>query len=224
MKRVILTDRVRQHCAVELSGQFPVETVLTYSNEDALAAHRSKKADLIIIELYGSGMNAVEFCSRVRESAELSRVSIIVCCRDNEIELSESMRCRANAVMRMPVQPSQLHGAVQQLLAIPARTEYQATFSARCARPSLKSSFNCRGRNISITGMLVEADADLQPGDRINCSLVIPPAPSFEAQAVVVRTAFSEGSTGRYGLRFSRLDPAALRAIEAFVQKNLSWR
>lgn len=222
MRKIIVIDRVRHYLDFEL---FPeardIEIVTAFSNEEALTVHKKKNADLIITELYGSGMNAVQFCSLLREAPDLRRVSVIVCCRSNEIELRESERCRANAVVTLPVGPDLLRHTVHQLLSIPARGDYRVHFSARCARYSLHNPFDCEIRNISVTGMLIEAAADLRRGDRINCSLVLPPAASFETQLEVVRAVESKASDrNRYGVRFSRLDQAARRTIESLVEKN----
>jgi CheY-like chemotaxis protein len=193
-----------------------------YSNEEAFDIHGRKKADLIITELYGSGMNAVQLCSQIREAPDLRHVSVIICCRDNEVELSQSRSSRANAVVTLPLKPAHLRHKIQELLAVPSRGGYRASFSARCARHSLHNPFDCIAENISVSGMLIETKADLMQGDRINCSLVLPPAASFEAQAEIVRAEKSNaaGDRIRYGLRFSRLDPLARRAIEVLVQNS----
>ena len=221
MKKIVMTDRIRQLVDFEL---FPegadVEIVTAYSNEDALTIHGRKRADIILVELYRAGMNAVQFCSRIRESADLCRVSVIVCCRANDVELAESGRCRANAVLTMPFEPDHLRHTVRRLLSIPHRGEYRARFSARGAGQGLRSSFDCEIGNISISGMLIEARADLKPGDRINCSLALP-AVSFDTQLEIVRAV--KGVTPErncYGVMFSRLDPPARRAIEILVEKG----
>ncbi len=216
MKKIILTDRIRQLIDFDLFPGEDVELLTAYSNEDALNLHRRKRAHLILVELYGAGMNAVRFCSLIREAADLRQVSVIVCCHANDIELSESGRCRANAVVTMPFEPARLRQAVRRLLEVPHRGEYRAHFSARSAdRP-----FDCEVGNISVTGMLIEAGAELNPGDKINCSLALPSA-SFDAQFEVVR-AVRGGPADRtlYGVRFSRLDPSARRAIEVLVEKS----
>ncbi len=223
MKKIIITDRISQFIDFELFPETAdVEMLTAYSNEEAYDIHRKKKADLIITELFGSGMNAVQFCSLIREDRDMRRVSVIICCRDNEIELGESKRCRANAVMTVPIQPSLLRHKVQELLNISLRGNCPVRFSARCARHSLRDPFDCEIENISTTGMLIEASAELNRGDRINCALVLPPAAAFEMQLEVVRTVKSKTGSDRnqYGVRFSRVDQAAQRVIEKLVEKS----
>ncbi len=221
MKKIIIVDRIRQQLGFELYPEDgDVETITAYSNEGALNMHRKQRADLIMTELYGSGMKGLQLCSTIREDPDLRKVSTIVFCRDNDIELTEGLQCRANAVMTLPVDSGFLRRTVQQLLMIPARADYRGSFIARCARLSGRSFIDCEVENISVTGMLIEADAVLKKGDRLNCSLKLPPAVSLETQAEVIRTVKTTADQRLYGLRFSHLSPSARRAIETLIQQN----
>ena len=222
MKKIIITDRIRQQVGFDVyPDSDDIQAFTAYSNEGVLNLHRKNKVDLIISELYGAGMSALQLCSVIREDPQLRNVSVIICCRDNEIELHQSGLCRANAVLTLPLRSSLLHRTVQQLLAIPVRAFYRIPFSARGARPSARSSFECELENISVTGMLILAKAELNQGDRINCSLTLPQVGSFEAQAEVVRNVRTAADWSQYGLQFSRLEPQVRRAIEAIVQQKV---
>jgi CheY-like chemotaxis protein len=221
MKKIIIVDRIRQQLDFEISPECgEVETITAYSNEGALIVHQKKKADLIITELYGSGMKAVQLCSAIREDPDLRKVSVIVFCRDNEIELRESRQCRANAVMTLPVQSRLLRSTLQRFLMVPERADYRLPFTARSARLSGRSHFECEVENISVTGMLIEADAALKKGDWISCSLTLPPAVIIETQAEVTRTVKTASDQNKYGLRFSDLGPAGRHAIETLIQQR----
>jgi CheY-like chemotaxis protein len=217
MKKIIFIDRVKQTVGIDFFEEVPdAEFITAYSNEDALRVQAREKAGVIITELYGSGMNAREFCDRIREDKALRDVSIIVCCRDNEVERAEAVKCRANAVMTLPLRGSLLRRAINEFLSVPARGAFHAQFSAHTSGPR-GLAVACRTENISVTGMLIRADTELRRGDRLLYSLDLAPARSFAMQAEVVRS-----DRGRYGLRFSRLDPAARKAIEALVSRSPS--
>jgi DNA-binding response OmpR family regulator len=217
MKKIIFTDRVKLNVGLDFFEELSDLEVLTaYSNADALRLHRKEKAALIITELYGSGMSAQQFCARIRDDGELRDVSIIVCCRDNEIELGDAAQCRANAVLTLPLRGAVLRRKVNELLSIPARGSFHAQFSARTSGAT-RMSIDCQTENISVTGMLIKADAELLQGDLLQYSLDLAPARSFAMQAEIVRN-----DRGRYGVRFSRIDPAAQRAIEILVSQNPS--
>ncbi len=217
MKKIIFLDRVKQNVDLDFFEEMSdFEAYTAYSNADALKIHRKEKAALIITELYGSGMGAQQFCAQIRDDGELRDVSIIVCCRDNEIERKEAAQCRANAVLTLPLRGAVLRRTVHELLSIPIRGSFHAQFSARTSGAP-RMAIDCRTENISATGMLIRADAELCRGDQLHCSLDLAPARSFALQAEVVRN-----DRGSYGVRFSRLDPAALRAIEILVSRNPS--
>jgi len=212
MKKIIFIDRVKQNVAHDFFEQLSdIEVFTAYSNADAIRIHRKERAAVIITELYGSGMNARQFCSQIREDEELRDVSIIICCRDNEIERREAGQCRANAVLTVPLTAAAFHQKIRQFLSIPSRGPFHAQFSARTSG-SPRIAIDCRTENISVTGMLIEANAELRRGDLLQYSLDLAPAKSFVMQAEVVRA-----DRGRYGVRFSRLDPAARSAIEALI-------
>jgi len=215
MKKIIFIDRIKQNVGLDFFEELSdIEVLTAYSNADALRVHRKEKAALIITELYGSGMSARQFCAQIRDDGGLRVVSIIVCCRDNEIELGEAAQCRANAVMTLPLRGTVLRRKVHEFLSIPARGSFHAQFSARISKAPLMS-IDCRTENISVTGMLIEAAAELRRGDMLQYSLDLAPARSFAMEAEVVRN-----DRGRYGVRFSRLDPAARRAIEVLVGRG----
>jgi CheY-like chemotaxis protein len=215
MKKILFIDSIKQKVRLDFFEELSDFEVLTaYSNADALRIHRKEKAALIITELYGSGMSAQQFCAQIRDDEELRDVSIIVYCRDNEVELMEARQCRANAVLTLPVHGIVLRQKIHQFLSIPTRGRFHAQFSARTSTaPSM--AIDCRIENISVTGMLIKADAELRRGDVLQYSLDLAPARSFAVQAEVVRN-----DRGLYGVRFSRIDPAARRAIEALVSRN----
>jgi DNA-binding response OmpR family regulator len=217
MKKVIFIDRVKQNVSFDFFEELSEFEVLTaYSNADALRIHRKEKAALIITELYGTGMSARQFCAQIRDDGQLQDVSIIMCCRDNEIERQEAAQCRANAVLTFPLRGSVLRQKVSELLNISVRGSFHAQFSATTSGAP-RMAIDCRTENISVTGMLIKADAELRRGDVLRYSLDLAPARSFPIQAEVVRN-----DRGLYGVRFARIDPVARRAIEALVSRNAS--
>jgi CheY-like chemotaxis protein len=220
MKKIIFIDRVKQN--ISDPGLFDdlsdLELLTAYANPDALRIHRKEKASLIITELYDAGMSALQFCAVIREDEELRDVSIIVCCRDNEVERGEAEQCRGNAVLTLPLGRTVLRDKVRELLSIPSRKNFPTRFSARTGGTA-RSAVDCRVENISVTGMLIAADIELHRGDTLQYSLDLAPARSFAMQAEVVRA-----ERGRYGVRFSRIDPAARRAIEVLVSQSPSVR
>ena len=223
VKKIIMTDRVRQGMDHDFFEELSdVEFLTAYSNADALRIHGREHAALIITELYGAGMNACQFCDILRAEPATRGVSVIVCCRDNEIELAEAARCKANAVLTLPLGRTTLRSKVHELLSISSRGRFHSSFSARRGGAAPRASIHCRTENISVTGMLIEADAELHRGETVQCSLALPPASTFVTRAEVVRIDRDQlhPDRRRYGVRFDDLVPAARRAIEAIVSQH----
>jgi len=219
MKKIIFIDRVKQNIGLDFFEELSnVEVLTAYSNADVLRIHRKEKAAVIIVELYGTEMSARELCAQIRDDAALRGVSIIVFCRDNEIERREASKCRANAVLTLPLRGDLLRQAVNEFLSISSRGSFHAQFSARTSGTT-RTAVDCSTENISVTGMLIKANAELRRGDVLQYSLDLAPARSFAVQAEVVRN-----DRNRYGVRFARIDPAARRAIEALVSASTASR
>jgi CheY-like chemotaxis protein len=223
MKTIIIIDRVRQVLDADFFQEMSnadVELITAYSNADVVNLHGRERASLIITELYGSGMNALQLCDVLRDDAELRGVSVIVFCRDNEIERNEATKCRANAVLTLPPRRFVFRRKATELLNISTRGRFQASFSARPSSGDIRSAITCRIENISVTGMLIEAEANLKPGETLQCSLAIPPTSAFSTEAQVIRIDRGNAQRGlnRYGMRFSGFIPAGVRrAIENIV-------
>ncbi len=223
MKRVILTDQFKQRLQPDLFDAFRnIELLTAYSNEDALRMHRSRPADLIITELYGAGMSTAELCSQLRGDSTRG-VPVIVTCRDNEVERAESARCKAAAVLTLPLSRALLRTTLQQVLSIPPRRTLHGIFNICRTSGAASANIDCRMENISVTGMLIEVNADLHRGEKIDCMLALPAEQPFLLKAEVVRTSAELSPTGgtRYGVRFFRLNPTAQRAIERVVNLPL---
>jgi c-di-GMP-binding flagellar brake protein YcgR len=111
---------------------------------------------------------------------------------------------------------------VNEFLSIPSRGRFSTRFQARRTGSLSQSVIECRTENISVTGMLIEADAELRQGDRIQYSLDLANRQSFSMLAEVVRTERfgAPRESRRYGVRFSRIDPAARRAIEVLISQS----
>lgn len=221
MKKIIITDRIKQYVGFEL---YPVcqdvEIFTACSNRDALAIHRKERADLIIAGFSGPDMDARDFCSLIRNSPVLCAVSIVLVCRDTE--LVEGLLCRANAVMTLPLNKVLLSRNVQNLLSIPVRCDYRLSISAKRMSRFTPDPFDCTVLNISIAGILMETAAHLNTGDSVFCRLVLPGFGPVEAQGVVARVeSGNPGEFSRFGIRFTRLDPSSRRAIELLVEKKV---
>jgi len=101
-------------------------------------------------------------------------------------------QCGHDAALRGTV----LRRKVHEFLSIPPAAVSMHSSAPGSARPR-SCPLTARTENISVTGMLIEAAAELRRGDLLQYSLDLAPARSFAMEAEVVRN-----DRGRYGVRF----------------------
>ena len=74
-------------------------------------------------------------------------------------------------------------------------------------------------QNISASGILLETDRILRPGDNITCSFVL--QHEITAHGEIVRAARKTSNLYNYGVRFTHLDPKSKAEIEAVLNSQI---
>lgn len=190
------------------------------ASEEILDIHRAHKADMIATEAMLPLMGGAKLCSSIRGDAELKDVSIILACDGTEESAARCRMARANAVISMPVDPVQLFSKVSELLMVPQRQNMRAVLDISIKGDGRKKSFPAVSHNISISGMLLEAEHTLRKGDALSCAFRLGHR-EIVADAVVMRTNKLESGRFRYGIRFLNLDMKSLVLIEQFVRGGI---
>ncbi len=203
-----------------------IEVFTAASNDEMMQTHREKRVHLIITELDLPGMSSEELFKQIRKDPELRSVSVLMICQNKPAALEQSSRCSANAVLLRPINPAMLLAKAQQLLDIAWRENYRVLVSVEGnatvkGNPS-NTPFFCRSKNISTTGMLIETDKTLAPGEQVVCSFFLPDSIRIQAAGEVVRILEeSPGSHAKsYGVKFSSLNSDARQALQSFVDKK----
>jgi DNA-binding response OmpR family regulator len=191
------------------------------TNDELLSLHRAEKMDLIISRLDAPGMPSERLFAEIRNDASLRAVSQILFCRDQPDEKARAERCGPTAVMTLPVNSALLLDKAQSLLKSPSRGSYRVLISVSL-ETSKNESFFCRSENISVTGLLLETDRSLAPGDQVICSFFLPGAKQIVASGEIVRAANHADKSGmkRFGVKFAGISPADIAAIDNFVKKK----
>jgi DNA-binding response OmpR family regulator len=224
MKKVLVAQELhtllKQENSVLNRAEFRIFTAA--SNDELLKVHREEQANLIITQLEMPGMPTEQFCSIIREEANLRAVSLIMVCANTPAAIEKSSRCKANAVLLRPVHPLLLIVKAQQLLEVASRDTYRVLLSANIEGSSRDDKFFCRSRNISATGILIETDRVLTEGAHLSLSFFLPDAKQVQASGKIVRTLAQAPGTkdNQYGLMFSDISPEAKRLLMEFVEKK----
>jgi two-component system chemotaxis response regulator CheY len=224
MKKIIIADQIKHSLEQQTNFlQKPNIKVFTaHSNEEVLKIHSAEKVDLIISLFHLPGMSTADLCSLIRTIQNLRSVSLIIYSSDEEKDIAMSERCRANAVMTLPVNAALLLDKMQELMDIPSRGSCRVLLNARLEGHLLCKPFTCTSENISASSLLMETHRNLERGDRINCSLVLPDSTRVETHGEIVRAIKNPTrfDPNWYGVKFFALAPGAKCAIEALVEKR----
>lgn len=224
MKKVIIADEIKSLLEKEKSflNRSCIRIFTAASNTEILDIHKKEKAELIITRLDVTEMCGEEFCSTIRNDKELCKVSIIIVCSNNKSHTERTSRCRANAFITQPVNPSVLFEKAHQLINIPLRGAYRSPIGIRVDGKYENKPFLCYSENLSTSGMMFETDKILSQGDLILCSFILPDSTHIVANAEIVRigSKITEFDANQYGIKFSNLNAECISAIEAFIKKN----
>ncbi len=222
MKKIIIAEPVLR--AVEKSGSLfgrgSITVVPARTSEDILSLHRASKADLIVTDIALPVMGGVRLGSLIRGNADLKDVSLIVVCDPTETSQAQSRQAGANAVMARPVAPFELFSRISELLVIPLRKDLRALLRVSVSRGEATTSFLGVSRNLSISGMLLEAEPELQKGERLAFTADIGNR-EIAVEGEVIRVETAAPGKFHYGVKFSNLDMKSLVLIEQFVKGRI---
>jgi CheY-like chemotaxis protein len=219
MKKIIIARKLLDD--LEESNTIFTRSGITFfpafSSEEILNLHGVKRADLIITDANLPLMGGAELCSRIRSEAELKYVSIIVVGDEDGNSQSEGREAGANVVIRRPVEPGMLLWQASELLVIPHRKDMRVLLRASIKGVEGNTPFFAQSQNISLSGMLLETDRVLSPGDRLICAFNIAHS-EVTLTCVVERAETTVSKRNRYGVRFLDCDTKSLIIMENFVK------
>jgi CheY-like chemotaxis protein len=172
MKKVIIAEPVLRviENSNTLFGRGGITLYPASTSEEIIALHREHKADLIVADFALPVMGGPGLCSAIRGEAVLKDVSLVMVCDPSEPSRAQCEQAGANTVLTAPVDPFELFSRISELLVIPQRQDMRAFLHVSVAGREEKTSFLGVSHNISISGMLLEAEQELRKGERLACA------------------------------------------------------
>ncbi len=190
------------------------------SNKEVLEMHKQENFDLIITKLKSPGLDGDDLCALIRKDEKLCKVSVIIVCDNNKIDVDRSSNCRANAVLTMPLSTDVLSGLVFNLLNIPRREAYRVIINVQVDGKHDNKSFLCSSVNISCTGLLIETGKKLDLGDKVSCSFFLPGVKKMTLNGTIVRGNTKTVDINEYGIKFDHINFEDSTSIEAFIRSK----
>jgi len=224
MHKILLVNTSRHFFAEgkSLLDRRDFQLFLAPTGVQALEIHRRERVNLIVAELDVPEMAGDTLCSRIREDKELCTVSFILLCQNSPAELARAAHSGANICLHKPFTAGTLLEHVEKLLAISVRRGYRVLLRARVQGAKEDAVFFCTSQNISDSGMLIETDRPLLPGDQLTCSFFLPGAALISAAGEVVRAETAADGKHHCGIRFSGLAAEQKRDIESFIAGTMA--
>ncbi len=222
MKKIIIAQDILDAVggSRSLFGRGGIAVYSARTCEQVLALHREKKADLIIAGLALPAVGGAALLTAIRGDAALKDVSIIMTCDGREESRAACQRAGANAVLAEPVGAAELFSRVSELIIVPQRKNMRVLLrvSVEDERGGGSPVF-ATSENISISGLLIEANHPYRNGDLLRCCFHIGHS-EVKAEGRVVRAV--RGASGRYrcGIQFVNLDTKTMVVIEQFVKSR----
>jgi hypothetical protein len=195
-----------------------VERTLHRDPKAALADALSRPPNLIVVRAESNAPRA--FIHDVKRHAETRRVSIVVLALPS-VDAAALKAAGASLVLHGPVDPLQWDERLDELLNEPPRkdTRIPARFVI-WPRP-LKGSTDCVALNLSVRGMLLEAQQPLALGTTLELRFQLPGEPrESEVVGQVVRQAAAEPGQLVYGIDFVVLRGDSHESIQRFVEAH----
>ena len=197
-----------------------VKVFFAETNDEAQRICSKETIDLIVTQLDLADGRAEDLCEFIRTNPERRKASIIMICQDTLAHRERSKRCRANAVLTMPVDRVILHLKMQEFLNVAPRMLYRAMLAI-----AIEGKFRDRPvpfwtENLSASGMLIKAAEPLSKGAGVFLSFFLPDGTHISGYGEIVRVSRYQGDAEMYlyGIKFTNVDREARTAIELVIR------
>jgi len=224
MKKILLVNASRYFIdeGKSLLDRKDFQVFMAPTVMQALQIHREERVNLIVTDLHMPEMGGDVLCTRIRQETDVRTVSVILVCHDVPEDLEKAARCGANVILKKPFSARSLLEQVEKLLAICIRRGYRVLLRAKVKGAIEDGVFFCTSQNVSVSGILIETDRDLKPGDIINCSFYLPGAAHIVADGEVARIERQVDGKNHCGVRFLELSLTDRQEIEKFIAETVA--
>lgn len=224
MKKILLVNASRYFIAEgnNLLDRKDFQVFMASSVMQALQIHRQERVNLIVADLHLPEMGGDVLCARVRQETDVRAVSIILVCHDVPEDLAKAARSGANVCLKKPFPARTLLDQVEKLLSVSVRRGYRVLLRAKVKGATDDGVFFCTSQNLSVSGILIETDRQLKPGDILSCSFYLPSAAHIVVDGEVARVVPQSDGKNHIGVSFSNLAPEYHREIEKFISENIA--
>jgi response regulator RpfG family c-di-GMP phosphodiesterase len=221
MKKLLITDDIKPVLEKEESilSRQKIEVLTASSGEDFSRIHGDEKVDLIIMNLKMSGMDGDEVCTNIRNNDSLKKVSIIIICDDDKLEISRCQACGANAFITNPVDNKEIFRHIKKFLYVAERKDIRIIFQVFIKGQNKDRFFFANSENISNSGILIVTDEVIEKGDKATCSFFLDQE-MITLDGKIMRVFEKENNMFSYGIQFININLSTQKKLEEFINKS----
>lgn len=222
VQKIILVDDVKSFKPTISRSDVVVYTAT--SGEEVLDIHQREKVNLILLSRYMPGMDGEQVCKTIKSNDAIKNVAIVMLMAGLKIEDIEKCISSVGAddYIIKPFTPSEFVNKVRQFINIPVRENMRIltklTVNAKMGTESIMGNTV----DISVRGMLLETEKQMDMGTAVKCEFSIPDSPNeIAVNGNIVRKI--DGKVPpfkRYGIKFTNLDHKSEMVIEKYVFKQ----
>ena len=185
------------------------------SAKEALETIAEEEPDLIVVSSRLPDASGADLCRRlVRELAGHAPRRILV---SDAGEPDPGDRAWDDRVVR-PIDPGDLMGRISKILRVSQRISPRLAVQFEVVYGTSRDRLKGVCQNLSEDGMLIEADAPLATGIRLDLQFTLPgePQPAHVSAEVIRHVRLAGGHRHRFGVRFLNLDSSLKEKIRGF--------
>ena len=193
-----------------------VERHVVHSAEEGLSAVRGWRPEIAVIDR--DLPQALKLISEIRRDSKVRRTSLVVVARtDFEAVELELLEAGANAVLRLPAS-GEWDGRLARLIAVPARRELRlpVQFELEASVGLGVEAATALALNLSVNGILIETDFELQLGDDLDLRFRLPQS---EAPVSGCGHVVRHAGRHRYGVEFYGLEADGAELVRSYVEE-----
>jgi CheY-like chemotaxis protein len=222
MKKVLLASANREFLCSNagLLKDRGFQLITSTTAAEALDLHKEQQFDLIIADSELEEMSGSALCSLIRKGEDSPQVKVILICNEIVGSMQKIEDCGANAMLLRPVDQLHLLETIGRYTGLPLGRSKRVVVKVIVISKKRNLEFVCFSHNISITGILIETEQELELGSRIICQFALPGTHMIETEGDVARSLKAAECGPLYGIRFANLSLLNRRKIDNFIASS----
>jgi len=219
MRKILLVDDVELFLELEKSflDELGYEVLTTRSGEEALEKVANESPDLMLLDMYMTGIDGDEVCRRLRADVRWQNLPIImVTAAGKDEQIKRCLESGCDDYVTKPISKNVLLEKVQRLLGkVRSRTAPRVPVALNVQIQSGGRSLEACARDISINGIYVKSRNTLDAGAAVELCMALPDGRKVLVLGKVKRV--QKGAEEGMGIYFVHPESEGVQALQSLA-------